>query len=98
MNPIPYLLCFAAGIAINEIYHRKQKVAEYKAYNKGYKQAQKETAVKNAAKYTQQQPKYKTYELPKPKIEHEQPRTIKTVDEAFMENLRANKCAVIKLR
>lgn len=96
MNPIPYLLCFTAGIIVNEFYHKRQLIAERNAYNKGYRQAKKETAVKNTVQY-KTQPKYTTYE-PTIVKEPEQPRTIKTIDESFMENLRENKCAIIKLR
>ena len=96
MNPIPYLLCFTAGIVVNEFYHKRQLIAERNAYNKGYRQAKKETAVKNTVQY-KTQPKYTTYE-PTIVKEPEQPRTIKTIDESFMENLITNKRAVIKLR
>ena len=51
MEAIPYFLCFAAGIIVDAVYHRCSKVAEQKAYDRGYnkgrKQALKETEAKN---------------------------------------------------
>ena len=101
MNIIPYFLCFAAGMAVNAIYNQRQKVAEHKAYNRGYKQAQKEESIR-----TENQHKYyprRVYELPtvieqESESEPEQKRNIRTVDESFMESLRTNGYAVTNFK
>ena len=98
MNPIPYFLCFAAGMAVNAIYNQRQKVAEKKAYNRGYKQAQKEEAIRVEA-YNQQTKLDKVYELPTAynlEPETEPKKNIRTVNESFMEDLHANGRAVVK--
>jgi hypothetical protein len=98
MNPIPYFLCFAAGMAVNAIYNQRQKVAEKKAYNKGYKQAQKEEAIRIESRNKTDKLDM-VYELPTAynlEPETETKRNIKTVDESFMECLQANGRAVVK--
>lgn len=94
MNPIPYFVCFAAGMAVNALYNQRQKVAEKKAYNKGYKQAQKEEAIR-VETYNQQIKLDRVYELPG-QIEPEQKRPACVIDESFMECLQENGRAVIK--
>ena len=100
MNPIPYFLCFAAGMAVNAFYNQRQKVAEHKAYNKGYKQAQKEENIRIETNNRTYRP-YRTYELPatynlEPETEAESKRKVHTVDESFMDNLYTNGHAVVK--
>lgn len=99
MNPIPYFLCFAAGMAVNAIYNQRQKVAEQKAYNRGYKQAQKEENIRTTNNRTYKP--NRVYELPtviETDSEPEQKRTIRTVDESFMESLRTNGYAVTNFK
>lgn len=96
MNPIPYFLCFAAGMAVNAIYNQRQKVAEQKAYNRGYKQAQKEENIRIGTRTYRPN---RVYELPTAynlEPETEPKRNIRTVDESFMESLHANGYAVAK--
>lgn len=96
MNPIPYFICFAAGMVVNAIYNQRQKVAEQKAYNKGYKQAQKEENIRIENRTYRQN---RVYELPTEynlEPETEQKRNVRTVDESFMENLFTNGRAVVK--
>ena len=98
MNPIPYFLCFAAGMAVNAIYNQRQKVAEQKAYNKGYKQAQKEENIRTENRTYKPN---RVYELPtaynlEPETEPEPKRTVRTIDDTFMECLQTNKRAVVK--
>ena len=100
MNPIPYFLCFAAGIVVNEFYNKRQKAAECKAYNKGYEQAQKEAKISTTVVRKPYNPT-KTYELPttynlEPETEVKPKRTIRKVDDTFMECLYTNGCAVTK--
>ena len=98
MNPIPYFLCFAAGMAVNALYNQRQKVAEHKAYNKGYKQAQKEENIRIETSSRTYRP-YRPYELPATynlEPEAEPKRTVRTIDESFMECLQANGHAVVK--
>lgn len=98
MNPIPYFLCFAAGMAVNAMYNQRRKVAEQKAYKKGYNQAQKEETIRNESSGTN----YKfnrVYELPSSynmEPEPEKKRVVRTVDESFMECLHTNGYAVAK--
>lgn len=96
MNPIPYFLCFAAGMAVNAIYNQRQKVAENKAYNRGYKQAQKEENIRIENRTYRQN---RVCELPAEynlEPEAEPKRNVRTVDESFMENLFTNGRAVVK--
>lgn len=96
MNPIPYFLCFAAGMAVNAIYNQRQKVAEQKAYNRGYKQAQKE---ENIRIETRTYRPNRVYELPTAynlEPETEPKRSVRTIDESFMECLHTNGYAVAK--
>jgi hypothetical protein len=96
MNPIPYFLCFAAGMAVNAIYNQRQKVAEQKAYNKGYKQAQKEENIRIENRTYRHN---RVYELPAEynlEPEPEQKRNVRTLDESFMEVLHTNGRAVVK--
>jgi len=99
MNPIPYFICVALGIAIDAAYRKRSEIAErnayQKGYNKGYKAAEKEVI----AKYQ------KHKELPlfdeesyTVETETEEKRKIKTVPESFMNDLHRNGSAVIKLR
>ena len=78
MNPIPYFLCFAAGMIVDAAYHQRSKVAEQKAYDRGYnkgrKQALKETETK--------------------KTDEESKKEITLIPEEFMDDLHANGKAV----
>ena len=86
MNIIPYFACVALGIAISETYHFRNKIAEQKAYDRGFKrghrQALKETTENVQA--TEEQT-----ETPK--------RRMRVITEDFMDQLHANGKAVIKL-
>ncbi len=86
METIPYFLCFAAGMIVDAVYHQRSKVAEQKAYDRGYnkgrKQALKETEKKNEESYTV---------TPEPAT---QAVDIAVIPEAFMDDLHANGKAV----
>ena len=87
MNPIPYFLCFAAGMIVDAAYHQRSKVAEQKAYDRGYnkgrKQALKETEEKKTEESYTVTPEPRTQEV-----------DIAVIPEAFMDDLRANGKAV----
>jgi hypothetical protein len=96
MNPIPYFLCFAAGMAVNAMYNKRQRAAECKAYNKVYEQAQKEAIIRTTVTRKPYNPT-KPYELPT-QTEPEQKRPVRTVDEVFMESLYTNGHAVTNFK
>lgn len=89
MDTIPYFLCFAAGMIVDAMYHQRSKVAEQKAYDKGYnkgrKQALKETEAKNKPE--------ESYSVVT-ELEPEDTRIVVPIPEAFMDDLRANGKAV----
>lgn len=80
MNVIPYFICFAAGMIVDAAYHRCNKIAEQKAYDRGYNKGRKQ-----ALKETEKKLKEVTEE-PKNEIE--------LIPEEFMDDLRANGKAV----
>ena len=99
MNPIPYFICVALGIAIDAGYRKRSEIAERNAYQKGYNKGYKTAKKEVIAKYQKHQ------ELPlfddsyTVETETEAPkRKIKTVPESFMDDLHSRGSAVIKLR
>lgn len=80
MNVIPYFICFAAGMIVDAVYHQRSKIAEQKAYDRGYNKGRKQ-ALKETGKKLE-----KVTEEPKNEIE--------LIPEEFMDDLRANGKAV----
>ena len=100
MNPIPYFICVALGIAIDATYRKRSEIAErnayQKGYNKGYKAAEKEVI----AKYQKHNelPLFDESYTVETESEAAPKRHIKTVPESFMNDLHRNGSAVIKLK
>lgn len=86
MNIIPYFACVALGIAISETYHFRSKIAEQKAYDRGFKRGHRQ-ALKERTEDVQITEE--SVETPK--------RRMRIINEDFMEQLHANGKAVIKL-
>ena len=88
MDAIPYFLCFAAGMIVDAVYHQRSKAAEQKAYDRGYnkgrKQALKETEAKSKIEES-----YSIVTDLEPEDTH-----IVPIPEAFMDDLHANGKAV----
>lgn len=82
MEAIPYFLCFAAGMIVDAMYHQRSKVAEQKAYDRGYNKGRKQ-----ALKETKTQKKID-------EIVEEPQKEITLIPEEFMEDLHANGKAV----
>ena len=80
MNVIPYFICFAAGMIVDAVYHQRSKIAEQKAYDRGYNKGRKQ-ALKETEKKLEE-----VTERPKNEIE--------LIPEEFMDDLRANGKAV----
>lgn len=80
MNVIPYFICFAAGMIVDAVYHQRSKIAEQKAYDRGYNKGRKQ-ALKETGKKLEE-----VTEEPKNEIE--------LIPEEFMDDLRANGKAV----
>lgn len=86
MNIIPYFACVALGMAISETYHFRNKIAEQKAYDRGFKRGHRK-ALKETTETVQviDEP----VEAPK--------RRMRVITEDFMDKLHENGKAVIKL-
>lgn len=99
MNPIPYFICVALGIAIDAAYRKRSEIAERKAYEKGYNKGYKAAEREVIAKYKKHQELPLFDESYTIETETDAPkRNIKTVPESFMDNLHRNGSAVIKLK
>lgn len=98
MNPIPYFICVALGMAIDAAYRKRSEIAERKAYTKGYQKGLKIGEKEAIAKY-QEHKEFPLFDDSYSVTETEAPkRNIKTVPESFMDDLHRNGSAVIKLK
>ena len=81
MNVIPYFICFAAGMIVDAAYHRCNKIAEQKAYDRGYNKGRKQAL--------------KEVETNQPnEVVEESKKEITLIPEEFMDDLRTNGKAV----
>lgn len=99
MNPIPYFICVALGMAIDNAYRKRSEIAERNAYQKGYNKGYKAAEREVIARYKKHQELPLFDESYSVETETDAPkRHIKTVPESFMDNLHRNGSAVIKLK
>ena len=90
MNPIPYFACVALGIAISETYHFRNKIAEQKAYDRGFKRGHRQALKEIKADDFQTFDESYSIETEEPK------RRRQIIPESFMDDLHNNGRAVIK--
>lgn len=87
MDTIPYFLCFAAGMIVDAVYHQRSKVAEQKAYDRGYNKGRKQ-----ALKETEEKKTEESYTVTPEPITQEV--DIAVIPEAFIDDLRTHGKAV----
>lgn len=98
MNPIPYFICVALGIAIDATYRRHSEIAERKAYKKGYAQAQKENDIREEEKLKYERMRRYENFISSYNTEPENKPKRRQIPESFMDDLHNNGSAVIKLK
>lgn len=109
MSIIAYALVFAAGIATNAVYNNIRRNGECRAYEDGYKQAQREEAIRKEAMASKrfhdyfrtpiENNVYTTNPAPRfvPQMQQNadnQPKKPIKIDESFMDELHTNGRAV----
>ena len=90
MNVIPYFACVALGITISETYHFRNKIAEQKAYDRGFKRGHRQALKEIKADDFSTSDESHSIETEEPK------RKRSLITESFMDDLHTNGRAVIK--
>ena len=98
MNVLSYFVAFAAGMALNAAYNYFSRDAEYRAYRKGLRHAREEEKLRQPSHKKGRLYRNYAFDTPiaKPKIEKKDNKIV--IPESFMDELKKNGRAVIKLR